>query len=364
MPTNDTYRRRTDLVVMAARLLTAGLAPSTRHNYDKTWTRFVEFSVDNGLDPSFPVPEDNLCLFAAYLSRTNAYKSVKGALAAVRSRHTDMGIRLDTSVMVRLMRVCDGIRREKGERTTRPRLPMTVDILNRMQKMMDWKQEEDVLLFAISTVATYGLFRLGELVGVSEGGDSGILWRHVSRQHDAWVFTLEQSKTDPFRHGAVVKVFKNSSVSCPFTAFDRYHALSSHKSDDWPVFTLKDGSKVDRAWVTNRLRSRLAAMGMNANDYSGHSFRKGGASSLAERGVPDSTIKQMGRWKSVAYQRYVTVSEEKIREAFEVTPSGLGLGNPLQGFGGNVPLPHPPRTTTLSPPTLFATMNRKTTSKM
>jgi hypothetical protein len=332
-------------MVTASQLLHAGLAPSTRHTYGKTWRKFVEFSDICGLDTSLPVIEDNLCLFAAHLSRTNAYKSVKGALAAIRSFHTDNGFLLQTSSMMRLMRICDGIRRSKGEVSERPRLPITVDILNRMAAVLDWSIAEDVLLYAISSVATHGLFRLGELVGVTEGEDIGVCWKHVSKEGDgAWSFKLEQSKTDPFRHGVIIKVFKNQSISCPFQAFQRFvDRARSMRSED-PVFSIH-GERVGRTWVTKQLRKCLAKIGLEPSHYSGHSFRKGGASSLAERGVPDSIIKVMGRWKSVAYQRYITVPDNTISAAFRegFVPSGLEGGNPFQGFGGNVPLSHPPK---------------------
>ncbi len=39
--------------------------------------------------------------------------------------------------------------------------------------------------------------------------------------------------------------------------------------------------------------------------YSGHSFRRGAATMAAKRGMDDSVIKMLGRWKSSAFQLYV-----------------------------------------------------------
>jgi site-specific recombinase XerD len=158
--------------------------------------------------------------------------------------------------------------------------------------------------------------------------------------------TLDQSKTDPFRKGCTVRVYANGGVACPFTAFHEYMARVKSRRNHQPVFVHQDGRKVERQWVTNQLRKHLGALGYDPYQYAGHSFRKGGATSLAEAGVPDSLIKEAGRWKSVTYQRYIKVSHERIREAFGgLDPAGLGSGNPLQGFGGTLSPHHPPKTT-------------------
>jgi hypothetical protein len=46
------------------------------------------------------------------------------------------------------------------------------------------------------------------------------------------------------------------------------------------------------------------------------SFRKGGATALAESGVPDRVIQELGRWKSFAYQRYVHSTDAALNKAF------------------------------------------------
>ncbi len=49
--------------------------------------------------------------------------------------------------------------------------------------------------------------------------------------------------------------------------------------------------------------------------FNGHSLRKGGATSLFLRGVSETLIQVLGRWKSDAYKAYGVLNREVVREA-------------------------------------------------
>ena len=48
--------------------------------------------------------------------------------------------------------------------------------------------------------------------------------------------------------------------------------------------------------------------------YKGHSFRIGGATSLAKRGVPSHIIQIMGRWRSECYKLYIRFTHKEITD--------------------------------------------------
>ena len=60
------------------------------------------------------------------------------------------------------------------------------------------------------------------------------------------------------------------------------------------------------------IRTILSHLGYDSKLYSGHSFRKGGATSLSEKGISDSMIQTIGRWTSDCYKIYITIPIEKI----------------------------------------------------
>ena len=75
-----------------------------------------------------------------------------------------------------------------------------------------------------------------------------------------------------------------------------------------PAFSLPSPSglvSLTRPAFIELLRSRLSAKGYPARSYSGHSFRRGGASTAFRAGVRGELIKVQGDWKSDAYLRYL-----------------------------------------------------------
>ena len=56
-------------------------------------------------------------------------------------------------------------------------------------------------------------------------------------------------------------------------------------------------------------RRLLKRVGVDPVGYSGHSFRRGGASCAFQAGVPGELVQLHGDWRSDAYLRYLTVTQ-------------------------------------------------------
>ena len=121
---------------------------------------------------------------------------------------------------------------------------------------------------------------------------------------------IKASKTDPLRKGVTVHLERTSNLWCPVVALAAYLAIRG--SAKGPFFRLQSGALLTRPYFVNRVTRALATNGIDSTKYSGHSFRIGAASTAAARGVEDSLIQTLGRWKSNSYLLYVRIPRERL----------------------------------------------------
>ena len=122
--------------------------------------------------------------------------------------------------------------------------------------------------------------------------------------------SIKASKTDPFRKGEVVYLGWTGKQLCPVAAILAY--MTVREAGPGPPFRFKDGRPLTRPCLVSEVRLALEEAGTSSAGISGHSFRIGAATTAAERGVGDSTIKDMGKWRSNAYQRYIKTDQRGL----------------------------------------------------
>ena len=83
------------------------------------------------------------------------------------------------------------------------------------------------------------------------------------------------------------------NVLCPVAAVLAYLAIRPQAPG--PLFVFKDGSYLTREHLMAHLCVGLCQAGLEADRYSGHSFRIGAATTAAQAGVEDSFIKMLGQ---------------------------------------------------------------------
>ena len=75
--------------------------------------------------------------------------------------------------------------------------------------------------------------------------------------------TLQQYKTDPFRHGCAVKICSTTSSTCPHHAFDRYRKCLGAGVRTEPLFKAGKFQPLSHAAVTRTLRIILCQASLN-----------------------------------------------------------------------------------------------------
>jgi hypothetical protein len=334
-----------ELISQAQTFLALAIGDATRATYATGIHSYITFVDQHRIQPAFPAGLETLCLWVSHLAspqRRLTLATCKTYLTAVISRHVEMGLvnpLIDAPPL--LDRVLAGIKRATA-RSTRPKLPITTTILRDMRRHVDPQNRRDSLLWAMMWTATAGLLRISEfttsrrpvgdqsstgsvdsdrilctrqLTLVDNVGNSMSLATAASTSsqpidgqsagtniHHA-VLRLDASKTDPLRTGVDIVLASRDALQALLNYGTHCHARFLSPSS--PLFHFDDGVAVNRNWLMRRVNELLVLIGRDPRSYSSHSFRKGGAVSLQERGVEDSLIRKTGRWRSDAFHLYV-----------------------------------------------------------
>ena len=242
-------------------------------------------------------------------------QTVKKYLTAVRSTHVDMGCEgLDVFHSPQLQRMIAGMRRLRGEAGTKERHPITKDILLKLLPQLDQSTEEGMTMYSAFCLAFAGFLRTGEFTYSArdwedEEFNKWFLTRRSVRLYDGHLeLTLPASKTDPFRQGVTLTIAATGDAACAVAALERlFHEWPASLSA--PLFSINGSFTRER--VTTMLRQTLTAVGIDGH-YSGHSFRRGAATSARIAGLSEDDIQLLGRWKSDSYRLYIVTHPAHI----------------------------------------------------
>ena len=310
-----------DLVALGAtirRLLQAGLAPSTQRAYAAGKKKYLQFCQQSATLP-VPVTEGGLVSFVAWgVQQGLKHQTLKSYISAV--RHLQVSCSMGdpkVGTMPQLELALRGARKEQAGQLKRTRLPISPEILLRIRRVLDREASkwDHIMLWAACCLGFFGFLRSGEFtapeigefdpgqhlsfadVAIDDVGNPGVL-----------SVRIKQSKTDPFRQGVTIFMGKTGCDLCPVAAVLAFLAMRG--PGEGPLFRFESGEALTRP----RLVSALRKAGFKPEDYAGHTFRIGAATTAAACGVPVDTIKTLGRWKSQAYQLYVRLPRKQLAE--------------------------------------------------
>ena len=222
--------------------------------------------------------------------------------------------------MARLEQVLKGIKivQSKGPKK-RERLPITPNHLAKLKEVWSsgLSKFDGQMLFAAASLCFFGFMRSGELTipsatSYDEGAHLSFNDVAVDCMHNPRILRvyLKASKTDPFRVGVHIYVGRTGNTLCPVIAVLHYMVARGRGSG--PFFKFENGTPLTRMKFVDKVKEALSLAGVDCTAYSGHSFRIGAATTAAERGISDATIKMLGRWKSSAYQVYIKTPREQL----------------------------------------------------
>ena len=225
------------------------------------------------------------------------------------------------SSMPRLRLVQAGIQRvhSTSPEKAKIRLPITPAILHRIKE--HWTPYNDdsdiIMLWAAATTCFFGFFRAGEITldtTTSFDITQHLAWGDVAidclENPQMLKIHLKKSKTDQLGKGVDVYIGKTACHLCPLNACLQY--MATRGTEPGPFFLFKNRQPLTKSTFTSRIRQALQALGLPQDNFAGHSFRIGAATSAAQAGIEDSTIMKMGRWNSSAFLAYIRTPRDHL----------------------------------------------------
>ena len=199
--------------------------------------RFYTFCTTYNVSTPFPLSEQSLCSFAAYLADQDlAPQTIKSYLSVLRNMQISLRLpdpREQSSLPV-LKQVQAGIRRTKMLKGSPPRirLPITVHIilLEQIRASLTASANPDKLtIWAVAASAFFGFFRLRELLPASASSfhpAKSLTWGDIATDghtNPTMVqFHLKVSKCDQFGSGSDIVVGHTNTPLCPVSALLQY----------------------------------------------------------------------------------------------------------------------------------------------
>lgn len=176
---------------------------------------------------------------------------------------------------------------------------------------------DGTMLWAAACVGFFGFLRAGEFTVPSiRAYDPSTHLNLSDKALDSHTspsivrLSIKQSKTDPFRLGVEIFLGQTGTEICPVGALVRY--IGVRPSNPGPLFMLSTGVPLTRTYLVSNLQAALRQAGLDDSAYNGHSFRIGAATTAAQRGLEDSLIQTLGRWRSDAYRLYIKLPREQL----------------------------------------------------
>ena len=251
-------------------------------------------------------------MFLELMSLTCSYPHCKALLSTIKYLHAAMGYSIHHTFSLDC--TLQGLKRRLS-RTPFQVLPIDPDILRLMYKCLNMSKKTDLALWCSFLTAFYCLFRKANTVPKDDKYDPNfILTReNIGIDQSAQVIYIYVgfSKTNQYRKkDRCIPIPKNND---PCLDLFRHIVLlfSSVAADKHePAFTYGRNQFINYRVFTSRLKDLLKKAGFDPSLYSGHSFRRGGASFLFSIGGSQLMVQVLGDWSSMVYTRYLYMSAD------------------------------------------------------
>ena len=297
------------------------LKPETRDNYNSGNKHLMKFIIKYCPTLKLPLRDIDWSLFIQYLKDQKLKESTAlGYLNHVSNMQQSFGFQGPKWQELPLTRKIRRLMSKISKSSRSWKYPVTYAIGCRMVKLLNWNNMEDLITGCLILTMICGLFRAGEMltktnrefnnIRLMRSGYFKVINDGSKKVLRIW---LPGSKTDVYNRG--VAIFIPAAENKQYCAVEWIEKLLKQKKDPFtPMFTNKNGTLITKTTFMKKTRKLLRRIGEEPKNYSGHSFRKGGAVSAHLAGLGSERIRTLGRWTTDAFMKYTHFIPREIMD--------------------------------------------------
>ena len=286
----------------------AAFAEGTKKNLRTQWQSFLLFCIYFNLS-YLPASTDTIQLFAQFLSRSfKSVDSIRNYISGVRTFHNILGFSTDhiNNYLVNLS--LKGLERLNPHAVKRAE-PITLAILGQIYDSLDFSRADNHVFWCLFLFAFYLVARKSNLVPTTK---DDILAGKFLKVDDLEIFkdyilvSFDWSKTNQLGKRVVIcpLIRMKCEKLCPVSAFEKMSGLKKLNTGG-ALFCTGNGEIITYYKFQKKLRECLSCIGLDAELFSTHSFRRGFTTLAFRSKVAPEHIQLLGDWKSDAYKAYL-----------------------------------------------------------
>lgn len=302
-----------DLAELTRAYHAKGREPSTMKNLCRYRGYYLKLCESLGVDPW---PADPLVVsqyLVAYCTGLKSVQSIDQAHSAITTGQREIaGAEWTKSQLVYITMVKRGLRKE-FRRETRRKRPITLAVLGRMIKSVDFSTFRELQFATMMFLAHDACLRCKELLSLRWSDITWVMEGDVAVGARIRIRVSKSRYDEAPEHIEIREYTLGGQDLCGVSLLWVYmhHATAlQSQADDGEAFLFPNPATgtgaTSRQTFVSWVQQQLNRVGLEAKAYSGHSFRAGGATDLFAGGVSEAVIRLLGRWRSrEAYLIYI-----------------------------------------------------------
>lgn len=309
-------------------LIEASYAKSTWAKHGSAISSLKNFEKKSNVKCDWPLSLDTVCEYTSWALTDGKLKpnTVRSYLSSLKIVHdlNNFNFVGNNALVYAMIRGAENL--EMYKNSEKPsRKVMTLPLLKLIGHYIAksaWCADSKKTVWCACVIAFFGAFRLGEILPKSQFDCidmETLLWSDVKFRKDGSILVHIKMDKCKNKKGFYVDLFKfGPGNCCPVTVMELLK--NSKYCPSKPVFQFANGKNLCSSLLNKILVELLTpTLGESAKEITGHSFRAGLPSALANNPTLANCkdIKAWGRWSSNSYELYTRLKLSQKKLLFE-----------------------------------------------